>query len=71
MNRTAEAVALLRQELEQTPAILESTKRAARLLAFDFAKHFFMLCHGVLLHYIDWKEDRLISLPFNDVAADI
>jgi tetratricopeptide (TPR) repeat protein len=39
MNRPAEAVALLRQELEQAPATSESTMRAARLLAFDFAKH--------------------------------
>ncbi|UCD53053.1 MAG: hypothetical protein JSW27_10510 [Phycisphaerales bacterium] len=38
-NRPAEAVALLRQELEHAPATSESTKRAGRLLAFDFAKH--------------------------------
>lgn len=39
MHRAAEAVALLRQEMEQAPATSESTKRAARLLAFDFEKH--------------------------------
>jgi len=39
VNRTAEAAALLRKEMEQAPATSESAKRAARLLGFDFAKH--------------------------------
>lgn len=39
MKRVDEAVALLRKELADAPAASESSKRAARILAFDFEKH--------------------------------
>jgi tetratricopeptide (TPR) repeat protein len=39
MKRVPEAVTLLRKELAEAPAASESSKRAARLLAFDFVKH--------------------------------
>lgn len=39
MKRVSEAVALIRKELADAPAESESSKRAARLLAFDFQKH--------------------------------
>jgi len=38
VNRGAEAMALLRKEIEQAPATSESAKKAAHLLAFDFQK---------------------------------
>jgi tetratricopeptide (TPR) repeat protein len=37
-NRIAEAIALLRKEIEESPATSESSKKAANLLAFDFEK---------------------------------
>jgi hypothetical protein len=37
-GRESEAVALLRQELAEAPAVAESSVRAASLLAFDFSK---------------------------------
>jgi len=39
MDRTPEAVALLREEIEQAPADAPSTVGAANMLAFDFAKY--------------------------------
>jgi len=39
MKRVPEAVVLLRKELADAPAQSESSKRAARFLAFDFEKH--------------------------------
>ncbi len=39
MDRTPEAVALLRSEIEQAPAEALSAERAANLLAFTFEKH--------------------------------
>ena len=38
-NRTPEAVALLRKEIEQAPADAPSAVKAANMLAFDFATH--------------------------------
>jgi len=39
MKRDSEAVALLRKEIAESPAASESSRRAARFLAFDFEKH--------------------------------
>jgi tetratricopeptide (TPR) repeat protein len=39
MKRVDEAIVLLRKELTAAPAESESSKRAARILAFDFEKH--------------------------------
>jgi tetratricopeptide (TPR) repeat protein len=39
MDRTPEAVALLRKEIEQAPADTVSAEGAANMLAFDFPKH--------------------------------
>jgi tetratricopeptide (TPR) repeat protein len=38
MDRTAEAVALLRKDIEQAPATSESARRAVSMLAFDFER---------------------------------
>jgi len=53
-ERTDEAVALLRKEMEEAPAASESSARAANLLAFDFEKQV-TADDEVLWH---WLEDR-------------
>jgi len=78
MNRTPEAVALLREEIEQAPADTLSAEGAAHMLAFDFPKHVTAgdeVLWTWLAHRPKWEhtEIRLLwrmleSVPRDDVS---